>query len=176
MEGEGEKDRRSTRMQDDEVMTTRHLSVSVPTSVCDLLLVCLSVCQVIEIPDDGESPEKTGTGQETEVDSTSPSLEKDEEMKDAAGEKEKAGQKEESSACSPKHEEIKGEKSEVTSTLDSSQPKGQGEFCCLPVYVFVYRYISIQSSVCLSLCLFVYHSTVCQYVCLTVSVSDWSAI
>ncbi|KAK3572213.1 hypothetical protein QTP86_026054 [Hemibagrus guttatus] len=99
MEGEGEKDRRSTLIQDDEV---------------------------IEIPDDGEtppSPEKSGTGQEMEGDSTSPSLEKHGGMKDAAGEKEKAGQKEERSTCSPKNEEVKGERSEVTTTLDSSQPK-----------------------------------------------------
>ncbi|XP_060776892.1 chromodomain-helicase-DNA-binding protein 4 isoform X2 [Neoarius graeffei] len=99
MEGEGEKDRRSTRVQDDEV---------------------------IEIPDDGDTPpslEKTGAGQEMEGDSASSSLEKDEGMKDAEGEKEKEGEKEESSTCSPKNEEVKGERSEVTSTLESSQPK-----------------------------------------------------
>ncbi|MCJ8728074.1 hypothetical protein PDJAM_G00000090 [Pangasius djambal] len=100
MEGEGEKDRRSTRVQDDEV---------------------------IEIPDDGEtppSPEKTGTGQEMEGDSTSSSLEKDGGMKHAVGEKEKEkeGEKEEST-CSPKNEEVKGERSEVASTLDSAQLK-----------------------------------------------------
>ncbi|MCI4373928.1 hypothetical protein PGIGA_G00000140 [Pangasianodon gigas] len=100
MEGEGEKDRRSTRVQDDEV---------------------------IEIPDDGEtppSPEKTGTGQEMEGESTSSSLEKDGGMKHAAGEKEKEkeGEKEEST-CSPKNEEVKGERSEVASTLDSAQLK-----------------------------------------------------
>ncbi|TSK77026.1 Chromodomain-helicase-DNA-binding protein 5 [Bagarius yarrelli] len=101
MEGEGEKDRKSTQLQDDEV---------------------------IEIPDDGEtplSPEKTGPGQEMEKDSTAPSLEKDGEIKDIAGEKdkEKGGAKEESTTCSLKIEEVKGERSEVTSAGDSSQPK-----------------------------------------------------
>lgn len=107
---------------------------------------------MIEIPDDGEtppSPEKTGTGQEMEGDSTSSSLEKDGGMKGEAGEKEKEkeGEKEESSTCSPKREEVKGERAEVTSILDSSQPKGQSPTC---LSLSISLYTATYLSVCLS--------------------------
>lgn len=51
MEGDGEKDKRSTRVQEDEVLTSVRLSDLLPLClpVCDLLSVCLSVTSVLSL-------------------------------------------------------------------------------------------------------------------------------